>query len=72
MAQAVPVGGIIVAKIGSSTLVDESGRIDTVFVHALCDQIAELVSVGVHVVLVSPVLWQRALRGLVLAIDPQI
>jgi glutamate 5-kinase len=53
MAQAVPVGGIIVAKIGSSTLVDESGRIDTVFVHALCDQIAELVSVGVHVVLVS-------------------
>ncbi|MCC6102761.1 MAG: glutamate 5-kinase [Atopobiaceae bacterium] len=53
MAQAVPVGGTVVAKIGSSTLVDADGRIDAAFVQALCDQIATLVHGGIHMVLVS-------------------
>lgn len=49
----VPAGGIVVAKLGSSTLVDERFRIDRDFVGRLCDQVAQLVGEGVRVVLVS-------------------
>ena len=45
--------GIVVAKLGSSTLVDERFRIDRDFVRSLCDQIAALVREGYRVVLVS-------------------
>ena len=45
--------GIIVAKLGSSTLADERFRIDRDFVRSLCDQIAVLVGEGYRVVLVS-------------------
>ena len=45
--------GIVVAKLGSSTLVDGRFRIDRDFVRGLCDQIAALVGEGYRVVLVS-------------------
>ena len=45
--------GIVVAKLGSSTLVDERFRIDRDFVRSLCDQVAVLVREGYRVVLVS-------------------
>ena len=44
---------LMVAKVGSSTLVDETGALDRTFVRALCDQVAELLDEGVRVVVVS-------------------
>ena len=44
---------LMVVKVGSSTLVDEAGALDRVFVRSLCDQVAELVSSGTRVVVVS-------------------
>lgn len=44
---------LVVVKIGSSTLVDESGAIDRSYMRSLCDQIAGLVDDGHRVVLVS-------------------
>lgn len=44
---------LIVAKIGSSTLVDEHGELDRAFVGELCDQIAQLKQAGHDVILVS-------------------
>lgn len=44
---------LIVAKIGSSTLMDSKGELDLAFMHALCAQIAELKRSGNEVVLVS-------------------
>lgn len=46
-------GRMIVAKVGSSTLVDADGAPDKAFIGRLCDQIAQLVSEGDRVVLVS-------------------
>lgn len=46
-------GRLIVAKVGSSTLVDRAGELDLSFVRALCAQIAELKARGDRVVLVS-------------------
>lgn len=43
----------VVAKIGSSTLVDKTGAIDRAFVRSLCDQIATLVGEDTRVVMVS-------------------
>ena len=45
-------GRMIVAKVGSSTLVDADGAPDKAFIGRLCDQIAQLVSEGDRVVLV--------------------
>ncbi len=33
---------LIVAKVGSSTLVDENGALDRTFIRSLCDQVVEL------------------------------
>lgn len=44
---------LVVAKIGSSTLVDADGALDKAFVRSLADQIATLVGEGVRVVMVS-------------------
>lgn len=44
---------LMVVKIGSSTLVDETGALDRGFIRSLCDQLAALVSVGTRVVVVS-------------------
>ena len=44
---------LIVAKVGSSTLVDENGALDRTFIRSLCDQVVELAHEGTHVVLVS-------------------
>lgn len=46
-------GRLIVAKVGSSTLVDAEGNLDLTFVRSLCAQIAELKAQGNSVVLVS-------------------
>ena len=53
MPQAGQEGRLIVAKVGSSTLVDEKGRPDRAFIRSLCDQAAELVAQGDRVVIVS-------------------
>ena len=45
--------GVVVVKIGSSTLVDEKGRPDVDFIGSLCAQAARLQSEGYHVVIVS-------------------
>ncbi|MDO4537027.1 MAG: glutamate 5-kinase [Coriobacteriales bacterium] len=45
--------GLVVVKIGSSTLVDKSGRIDTAFIGELCDQVAALREEGHPVVIVT-------------------
>lgn len=44
---------LVVAKVGSSTLVDENGALDRSFIRSLCDQVVELAHEGTHVVLVS-------------------
>ena len=44
---------LVVAKVGSSTLVDEHGALDRAFIRSLCDQVVELAHEGTHVVLVS-------------------
>lgn len=44
---------LVVAKVGSSTLVDAEGAVDGTFIEALCDQIARLVRGGTRVILVS-------------------
>ena len=44
---------LVVAKVGSSTLVDENGALDRAFIRSLCDQVVELAHEGTHVVLVS-------------------
>ena len=44
---------LLVAKIGSSTLVDGEGALDRRFVRSLCDQVAQLVSEGTRVIVVS-------------------
>lgn len=44
---------LIVAKVGSSTLVDEGGGLDRGFIRSLCDQVVELAREGTRVVLVS-------------------
>lgn len=46
-------GQLIVAKVGSSTLMGDDGNLDLDFVRSLCDQIAELRERGNRVVLVS-------------------
>ena len=46
-------GRLIVFKVGSSTLVDETGELDLGFVASMCSQIAELRRRGDRVVLVS-------------------
>ena len=46
-------GRLIVAKVGSSTLMDEAGELDVAFVRSLCAQICELRRRGDRVVLVS-------------------
>lgn len=46
-------GRLIVFKIGSSTLVDESGALDRPFIRSLCDQVAALRESGDRVVVVS-------------------
>ncbi|MBM6774097.1 glutamate 5-kinase [Olsenella profusa] len=44
---------LVVAKVGSSTLVDETGALDAAFVRELCDQVARLMAAGTRVVVVS-------------------
>ncbi len=46
-------GKLVVAKLGSSTLVDERGALDHSFVRSLCDQIATLHQEGMRVIVVS-------------------
>ena len=45
--------GIVVVKIGSSTLVDETGAPDQAFIASLCDQVVALRKMGKKVVVVS-------------------
>ena len=45
--------GLLVAKVGSSTLVDETGSVDGAYIESLCDQVARLVESGTRVVLAS-------------------
>ncbi|MGN0055186.1 MAG: glutamate 5-kinase [Atopobiaceae bacterium] len=44
---------VVVAKLGSSTLVDASGAPDRAFIGSVCDQVARLGRGGCHVILVS-------------------
>lgn len=44
---------LVVAKVGSSTLVDEGGSLDHAFIRQLCDQVAALSAEGCRVVVVS-------------------
>ena len=44
---------LIIVKIGSSTLVDANGALDTAFIRTLCDQVATLVDEGNRVIVVS-------------------
>lgn len=46
-------GRLIVFKVGSSTLVDEAGSLDRVFIRSLCDQVVALREAGNQVVVVS-------------------
>lgn len=46
-------GRLIVFKVGSSTLVDETGSLDRVFIRSLCDQVVALREAGNQVVVVS-------------------
>ena len=46
-------GRIVVFKVGSSTLVDETGALDRAFVRSLCDQMGRLMEEGTRVVMVS-------------------
>ncbi len=48
-----PAARRVVAKVGSATLMGPDGRLDEAFIGSLADQIAELVSDGCEVVLVS-------------------
>ena len=45
--------GIVVVKIGSSTLVDDQGAVDRAFIADLCDQVVGLRALGKRVVVVS-------------------
>ena len=45
--------GLIVFKIGSSTLVDDKGSLDRDFIRSLCDQVVSLRGLGHRVVIVS-------------------
>ncbi len=45
--------GVVVVKIGSSTLVDGQGAPDVAFISDLCDQVATLMGEGFHPVVVS-------------------
>ncbi len=45
--------GIVVVKIGSSTLVDANGAVDRAFIASLCDQVVALRAMGKRVVVVS-------------------
>ncbi len=45
--------GLIVFKVGSSTLINDAGKADIDYIASLCDQMATLVAEGKHVVLVS-------------------
>jgi glutamate 5-kinase len=53
MSDALVSGDILVAKIGSTTLVDERFRVDDAFLQSICDQVATLVAEGIRVVIVS-------------------
>ena len=44
---------LLVAKVGSSTLVDETGSVDGAYIESLCSQVARLVESGTRIVLVS-------------------
>ena len=44
---------LVVAKVGSSTLVDSAGALDRAYIGGLCDQIATLSEEGVRVIVVS-------------------
>lgn len=44
---------LVVAKVGSSTLVDSGGSLDRSFIRDLCDQVATLAGEGTRVVVVS-------------------
>lgn len=46
-------GGLVVFKIGSSTLVDSEGGLDKPFIRSLCDQVCELRDRGLKVCIVS-------------------
>lgn len=48
-----PTPGLVVAKVGSSTLVDEGGALDAAHVRTLCDQVSRLIGMGTRVVVVS-------------------
>ncbi len=48
-----PSSGLIVVKIGTTTLVDENGRLDHAFIDSLCTQVAELRRRGTRVIIVS-------------------
>ena len=52
-AQGADAARLVVAKVGSSTLVDERGHLDQAFVRSLCDQVAELAGEGCRCVIVS-------------------
>ena len=45
--------GVVVVKIGSTTLVDDAGRPDRAFIGSLCEQAARLHEDGYHAVIVS-------------------
>ncbi len=45
--------GVIVAKVGSSTLLDEDGELDRAFIRSLCDQVALLMEEGLKAIVVS-------------------
>lgn len=44
---------LIIVKVGSSTLVNAKGALDTAYIRSLCDQVATLVDEGRHVIVVS-------------------
>lgn len=46
-------GGLVVVKIGSSTITDADGKVDATFISTLCEQVAELRSEGRPVVVVT-------------------
>lgn len=63
--------GTLVAKIGSSTLVDSCGAPDRAFIERLCDQVAELMEAGWQVVVVSSGAAAAGMERLGLGARPQ-
>ncbi len=64
-------GRLIVAKLGSTTLVDEGGALDRAFIERLCKQVAQLIDQGDRVIIVSSGAIAAGIQRLKLPMRPE-